>query len=373
MKSAFHYLLKVKLVKLISPLEIDFVEFEERIDGENPIEARDKAFELYRNYVTVLLNAKNKEYITDRQAAADLKCFAEPGTKTKIRFAGKDIEFDDTVGNGLGVFWVVDKPIDNYIVEDHIGDEFLIHGIGGMGWANDPKSMMSSLVHEYWYHEKTGTDCRHLKKTISFYEYDIAQAEPNIILATPFDWTGYNKPYSAMYQADTFTPAEQVFLESLVRNGEISQVEFKPSLLFNHKTGKGGISIKGIIAKTICAFLNSNGGILFIGITNRGDIQGLDFDYSLANGKAVRDFFQLEYDQMLEHFLSISVKSNVSGQFFEMDGKELFAVTVLPSKHRPIFLNGQEGKQFYVRTDTSSRHLSDIEEIANYCIDTWTA
>ncbi len=373
MKSTFHYLVKVKLVKLKGPREIDFVEFEERITGDDPIEARAKAFELYANYVAVLLNAKNKTFTTDKQATADLKCFADPGTTTKIRFAGRDIEFGDTVGNGLGVFWVVDKPLDNYIVEDHPGDEFLIHGIGGMGWANDPKSIMSSLVHEYWYHERTGTNFRPFKKTVSFYEYDIAQSEPNIILETPFDWTGYNKPYSAMYQASMFSPAEQEFLESLVRNGEISQVEFKPSLLFNHKTGKGGISIKGIIAKTICAFLNSNGGFLYIGITNKGDIQGLSFDYSLSNGKAPRDFFQLEYDQMLEHFISISVKSNVSGQFLEMDGKELFVVTVLPSKHRPIFLNGQEGKEFFVRTETSSRHLSDIEEIANYCIDTWTA
>jgi predicted HTH transcriptional regulator len=112
---------------------------------------------------------------------------------------------------------------------------------------------------------------------------------------------------------------------------------------------------------------------MFIGVTNKGEVHGLSYDYSLANGKSNREFFYLEFEQMIEHFLSVSVKSNISGQFFEVDNKDVFLVTVLPSKHRPIFLNGQEGKEFFVRTETSSRHISDIEEIANYCIDTWTS
>jgi len=372
MKAIIHYALKLKLIRISAQGEIDFIEYDEKFENEDPIIARTQAFDAFHNCLTSILKAKNKSYSTDKQARSEIRQFAENTINSKVVFANREIDFSSTIGNGIGVFMIIDHPLDGYVIEDHAGDEYMIHGMGGFGWADDPKSIMSALAHEYWYYNQRKLNHKDLKRTISFYEYDIAQAEPNIILETPFDWTGYNKPYSSMYYELGFHSAEQAFLDNLIKKGECSQVEFKPSLLFNHKTGKGGISIKGIIAKTICAFLNSNGGFLFIGITNKGEVQGLNFDYSLSTAKNNRDFFQLEFDQMIEHFLSLSIKSNVSGQFYEYDGKDLYVVTVLPSRHRPIFLNGQEGKEFFVRIDSSSRHMSDIEEIANYCIDTWT-
>ena len=72
---------------------------------------------------------------------------------------------------------------------------------------------------------------------------------------------------------------------------------------------------------------------------------------------------------MLQHFLSFSVKNRVSGKFHELEDKEIFVVEVNPSKKRPIFLNGREGKEFYVRGEASSRRLIDIEDITNYCLD----
>ena len=137
---------------------------------------------------------------------------------------------------------------------------------------------------------------------------------------------------------------------------------------FNFKTQKGGISIKEIIAKTICAFLNSNGGFLFIGVDDDGKIQGLDYDYQLSNGKKPKDFFQLEFDQMIEHFIGFSIKSNIDGQFYRAEGKDIFIVTVSPSKNRPVFLKSQNEKKFYVRGEASSRQIIDVEEIIKYCL-----
>ncbi len=370
MKTAFHYLVRVKVLRLKSPGRVDFLEYEDKFEQENPLEARKEAFRVYQEYLEAWLAANQVAYSSEEQARADLR---NKGMAPLVKFGTREVDFTDAFGCGLGVFLVIDRPSADYIVENHEGDECLIHGFGGMGWADDPKSIMSALVHEYWYYMHYKYDTGDLKRVVSFYEYDIAQAEPGTILETLFNWSGFNKPYSAPFQENVFSRAENEILAQLMKSGECNQVEFKPSLLFNHKTGKGGISIKGIIAKTICAFLNTNGGILFIGISNKSEIQGLQYDYSLSAGKSPRDFFQLEFDQMLEHFLSLAVKSSVSGQFYQCGGKDLFLVTVLPSKHRPIFLNGQEGKEFYVRTELSSRHITDIEEIANYCIDTWTS
>ena len=373
MKAAIHYVVKAKLIRLIKGNEIDFLEFEEKFESENPITAREKAFAHYQNFIDVLLEAKGKKYFSDRQARTELTSFIDPGTSTKVKIGDKEIEFSDSFGNGIGVFMVVDQPIEDKIFEDKIGEEFLIHGIGRISFSDDPQSLMDALNHEYWYYEQLNYDTKNYKQNIDFYEYDIAETEPNEILETPFDWTGYGKPQEEdEIEEPSAGKIENTSLEQLIKNGESNQVEFKPTLLFNFSSGKAGIGIKGIVAKAICAFLNSRGGFLFIGVTDKGEIQGLEHDYKLADGKNPKDFFLLEFDQMLSHFLSFSVKSNVVGQFYELEGKEIFVVTVSPSKHRPVFLNGQTGKEFYVRGEASSQPLTDIEMIVNYCIDRWT-
>ncbi len=373
MKAAIHYVVKAKLIRLIKGNEIDFLEFEEKFESENPITAREKAFAHYQNFIDVLLEAKGKKYFSDRQARTELTSFIDPGTSTKVKIGDKEIEFSDSFGNGIGVFMVVDQPIEDKIFEDKIGEEFLIHGIGRISFSDDPQSLMDALNHEYWYYEQLNYDTKNYKQNIDFYEYDIAETEPNEILETPFDWTGYDKPQEEdEIEEPSAGKIENTSLEQLIKNGESNQVEFKPTLLFNFSSGKAGIGIKGIVAKAICAFLNSRGGFLFIGVTDKGEIQGLEHDYKLADGKNPKDFFLLEFDQMLSHFLSFSVKSNVVGQFYELEGKEIFVVTVSPSKHRPVFLNGQTGKEFYVRGEASSQPLTDIEMIVNYCIDRWT-
>ena len=162
----------------------------------------------------------------------------------------------------------------------------------------------------------------------------------------------------------------------IIANGEGNGVEFKPTLLYNFKTKKPGIGVKSIIAKAICSFLNSNGGLLFIGLNDDGTAQGLEYDFSLSNKPNAKDFFQNEFDQMIEHFLSFSVKSSINGEFIELNDKVIFVVKVEPSKNRPIFLSTideekKKVKQFWVRGNAGNRQLTDTEELANYCIARW--
>jgi len=60
-----------------------------------------------------------------------------------------------------------------------------------------------------------------------------------------------------------------------------------------------------------------------------------------------------------------------SGEFTEINGVEIYVFTVFPSKNRPVFINGQNGKEFYVRLMGSCEPYTDIEEITVYCIDRW--
>ena len=381
MKPAFHYIVKAKLIRYQKGNDINFLEFEDKFEDPSPIKAREKAFSHYQNYVDVLLDGKNKKYISDSTTREELTSFIEPGTKTKVIIDGSEVEFSDSFGNGIGIFLIIDRPKKDNIYDYKIGEEIFIHGIGKIHYSsNSPDQNIFELEKEFDYYKHYNYPTNNKEREVIYcsrdeWEEGYREDEPATynILETPFDWTGLDKPYwwgepEAFEEAEETEPVPKT-LEEIIAGGETNQVEFKPALVYNFSTGKGGIGVKGIIAKTICAFLNSNGGLLLIGITDKGEVQGLEFDFKLSGDKNPKDFFRLEFDQMLEHFLSFAVKNNVEGQFYELEGKDIFLVKVFPNKRRPIFLKGLTSKEFYIRGEASTRQLTDSEDITNYCID----
>ena len=382
---AFHYVVRVKqafLIKEITDIDIDFKQFEIRIEDKNPIIAREKAFNTYNSFISTIFG-KGKSI-----SQKELNSFVETGISSTIIVGTNEVSFKDSFSNGIGIFMIIKKPNpEKYSNKkmmqyfgDKVNDEYFIHGIGHI-YNNraDPNRIIHELEEEAKYYSYYNYETKNKEIEVLFCDRDewlegFRDDEPSYykILKTPFDWKGLDKPYWWENYDKTINTDKDtipVNIEEIIKGGESNQVEFKPTLLYNFKSGKAGIGIKYIIAKTICSFLNSNGGILLIGLNDNGIIQGLDNDYQLSNGKDQKDFFRLEFDQMLSHFLSFSVKSNITTEFYNSDGKDLFVIRVTPNKRRPIFLKGREKKEFYVRGEASSRQLHDIEDIINYCLD----
>ena len=244
MKVAFHYIIKAKLIRFTEGNGIEFSEFQEKFEDDNPIIAREKAFNRYQSFIDVLLENKNKKYLSDRQARIDLNSFIDPGTKTKIKIGEKEVEFSDSFGNGIGIFIVINKTIQNEICEDTNGDEFLIHGIGRIGSFDAPQDLIDGLDQEFLYYEQFDYDTKNYLRIVDFYEYDNPESGPYKILETPFDWTGYDKPYDEQEREIVEEENnELISLEEAINKGESNQVEFKPSLLYNFSSGKAGISM----------------------------------------------------------------------------------------------------------------------------------
>jgi hypothetical protein len=382
MKAAFHYLVKVKLIRYETKDEIDFIKSEKVFEHENPIVARQEAFQEYQEWINDLYTGIGKPggYTTDRRARIDLQKFTTPSEESNILINENEFDFRNSLGYGIGVYFIIDKPYrPTYLsasFHDKQGDEHLLHGIGTSDKYNDPLEISDALNNEILYYDYYSYDKNGLERNTSLYDWFSGKIGVISFLETPFDWAGLDmKPADSMNQIERGSPNELVeghlTIEEMILNGEGNQVEFKPALLYNFKTNVAGIGVKAKIATAICAFLNANGGFLFIGLNDDGKPNGLDYDFSLANGKNPKDYFLNEFDQMIEHFLSFSVKANISGQFYELMGKDIFVVTVEPSKNRAIFVNGQKGKEFWVRGMAGNRRLTDIEELANYCIDRW--
>lgn len=375
MKAAFHYVVKARIIKFPTDADIVFDEFQEEFHDENPILARESVFNYYESILDILPEAKNNSNVTGKEARDAISEFLEPANNKYIEIDGRKIDFKEERGTGIGVFLVDDQALDKSFMK-----EFFIHGFGMSYEDKNPDFLMTNLEREVSLYDRNGYETKNYKRIFIYcnradYEEGINDWDEVTILETPFDWTGYDEPWWGTHQefiersnsSEALTLSDEI-CKQLISTGETNQIEFKPALVYNFKTNKGGIGIKAIIAKAISAFLNSNGGFLLIGIGDDGTTLGLDHDFSLAEGKNPYDFFRLEFDNMIEHFLGFSVKCFINGYFITLENKNIYVVAVNPAK-RPVFLNNQDNKEFYVRGEASCRQLTDIEEIINYCID----
>lgn len=302
MKPAIHYACEAKLItRKKEDGAFEFIEVFKEFFNDEPIKAREAAFRYYQNYIDVLLESKGLKYESDKQAKEALESYYNLKTSHPVDVEGEIRSYPDSWGNGIGVFIIIDNEFDEHIVGTlkTNNKKYMIHGFGNL-WEGDcsPEALTLSLEREVEYYNHFHYNTGGYLTEIVFCNSDewiegYRDEEPHTytILKTPFDWTGMDKPYWWGEPEEEEPPLSKYkSFEEIIADGETNQVEFKPALLYNFKTKSAGIGIKGIIAKSICAFLNSNGGFLFIGVNDKGEIQGLSHDFSLAGEKNPKDF-----------------------------------------------------------------------------------
>jgi hypothetical protein len=372
-----YYLFKARLAifnKVSS--ETEFIEYAMEFENENPIQAREAVFNYYDSFIHGLLlgqglKEKEIETISDKEIRKILNPYIDPQTSTKEMIFGIEKELSDSIGNGIWIIFVKDNS-----------KELVIHSI-----INDNSDMPSppdcyDLEEEYEYYISNNYETKNYVTTVTYFDVDEyfeiegsddSALQTYTILKTPFDWTGYDKKNwwgekDKDEQTEEGISREQC-LKNLIENGENQQIEFKPTLLYHFDKKTYSKSVRYIIAKTISCFLNSKGGHLFIGVSDQKIIQGLQNDFSLTRpiGKDPKDYFRLEVDKIIREYFK-HIATNISGDFEKIDDREIFVFTVFPSKNFPVFLKGQNGKEFYVRLTTSCEPYTDIEDIVRYCL-----
>ena len=173
---------------------------------------------------------------------------------------------------------------------------------------------------------------------------------------------------------DSFSKTEKttsaISIETLIDKGESDQLEFKSTFrwsLDKHQTDK---ILEGAILKTISAFTNSDGGTLLIGVSNNGDIVGLEHDYKSFGKSQDRDAFELTLRNSISNAFDMTFASRIIKiEFYELDDKEICKVDIKKSNqlifHDSVDKSGKKTKQAFIRSGNASKAL-DPEEIIKY-------
>jgi serine/threonine protein kinase len=185
-------------------------------------------------------------------------------------------------------------------------------------------------------------------------------------------------------------------IEALISQGETQQVEFKSSLLhlygelplgYQNRIGQGQISkaqaekelrkeLQLEVTKTIAAFLNSEGGMLLIGVDDLGRVVGIENDFQYLE-KANSDRWKTNSDRWLLFLQQLIVRDLGAEAFSAVrssvvrHGEVTVAVVSCPRRGTETWHRGDGGDVFYIRAGNGTRRL-DGRALVTYIREHWS-
>lgn len=193
-----------------------------------------------------------------------------------------------------------------------------------------------------------------------------------VLLALGFSIAGI-AGYSAI--AAHFQRPQRAGLAELVRAGESDRVEFKSTARVNLRTGAKDERMERVVAKTVAAFLNSDGGTLVIGVDDTGAALGLEPDFGTLKSPDA-DRFELWLRDLFTTSLGQNAAAIVEVDFADLPTADqvtaqVCRVTCRPSP-RPVYLRAGRGAtpELWVRTGNSTRQLG-VDEATEYVMHRW--
>jgi hypothetical protein len=141
-------------------------------------------------------------------------------------------------------------------------------------------------------------------------------------------------------------------LFDLIGRGESVHLEFKSTMRANLHSGKNDKAIELAWLKGVSAFLNTEGGILLLGVADDGEVLGLAAD-AFAND----DKCHLHFKNLVNQHLGAEAMRFLSLTLFRLEDKQIGAVECEPAD-TPVYLRHGQGESFIIRTGPSNTELS---------------
>lgn len=172
--------------------------------------------------------------------------------------------------------------------------------------------------------------------------------------ATHYAFEKINSILNLFNQLDNYSRINQ-----LIREGESTILEFKQTFTMDIKTGTKEERIETSAIKTIAGFLNSKGGKLLIGISDEGQITGLDLEISKFFKST--DKFMLHFKNKIKTRIGEDNYPFLDVNLISIGNSKILEVTCKQSID-PVFVDGND---FYVRTNPATDKLEG-PKLINY-------
>ncbi|MEH6695444.1 MAG: ATP-binding protein [Hyphomonas sp.] len=151
----------------------------------------------------------------------------------------------------------------------------------------------------------------------------------------------------------------QTALPSVIAGGENEFTEFKSTLRWDINESRTNRSLEQVIAKTIAGLMNHEGGRLLIGVTDAGELTGIEQDLKTLRQPSV-DEFERALTGIVKTYLGGVACTLIRCRFLKIDDMTICWVLVERAAE-PVFLVLSDTSKYYVRTGNSTREFNTAE------------
>jgi len=116
-------------------------------------------------------------------------------------------------------------------------------------------------------------------------------------------------------------------LDDYLAQGENATIEYKSTLRWDIHQNKVNLTLQKIVAKTIAGFLNTEGGVLLIGVLDDGSIYGIEDDIQTLKRRD-KDRFEQTLIQVIADYLGTEFCKYVHIKFDKKEEKHVCIIQI---------------------------------------------
>lgn len=151
-------------------------------------------------------------------------------------------------------------------------------------------------------------------------------------------------------------------VQELILAGESDSVEFKSTLRYDLRSKEVNKKLEYVIVKTVAAFMNSEGGNLFIGVDDNQNMLGLADDVATLSKPNI-DGLELHLVEIIKKYIGAGLISHIKISFPTVEDTQICRIKVSKSS-KPVFTQHEGKEDFFVRSGCSSQPLGREEQSA---------
>jgi len=151
-------------------------------------------------------------------------------------------------------------------------------------------------------------------------------------------------------------------LEQILKDGETFTNEFKSSLRWDYKQNKINKELEHPVLKTLTAFMNTDGGTLFIGVSKDGEILGIEKDYDSLGDKNW-DGWSQAFTNVVNNRIGKEFHKYIKPESVLIDGKTIVKIQVKKSP-KETYIDPDTNAEFHIRAGTTTQKLNPKETTA---------
>ena len=184
---------------------------------------------------------------------------------------------------------------------------------------------------------------------------------------------GATEVLEALNAIPASTAPDEFELEKTIAGRESTHVELKASFRqwVDPEKPVPQEELELMVAKTIAAFMNTEGGTLLLGIEDSGEVLGVEHDYPTLGNKGDLDGWELTFRTKMRNMLGRDAANAISLFFVPYKCKTVAVVQCRP-RSSETWTRTKHGETFFVREGNGTLPLSP-REAANAIRKRWPA